>query len=382
MSDLLNPLSAIQHDSPWEYYARLTRETPVYFDSALKLWVVSDAASTDAVLNSPVLQVRPVSQPAPPGLVGQPAGDVFGQLVRMREGEYQQRLKSVIIRAFSTVDSAYVSQLARQLAQQALSDGEEINRWMFSVPAAVVATLCGFIPRDVPEVVALIAEFVLCIPAAAGPEHQQRASLAARSLLERFSAQIAQAHHGSLLTELLRCAGEEGWSQRAPLIANAIGFLSQTYDATASLAGNTLLTARCYPDLWQRGPADAFIDETARYTSPIQNTRRFAVHEVTLLGQRIAADETILLLLAAANRDPARFAQPDVFQPERNMAAYFSFSGGRHRCPGAAVARAITHGMVSALDVHMPDWHQRLHKRRYLPSGNARIPEFSLSEIN
>ncbi|RUT66543.1 hypothetical protein CKG00_09200 [Morganella morganii] len=382
MSTSLNPLSAIQHDSPWEYYAQLTREKPVYFDSDLKLWVVSDAASTDAVLNDPTLQVRPASQPVPPGIVGTPAGEVFSQLVRMREGEYQQQLKSIIIEALSTADLAYVRQLAEQQARRALADDEEINSWMFSVPAAVVASLCGFMPQNVPDIVALIAEFVLCIPASATPKHQRRASLAAGKLLALFSKEIAQAPKGALLAELLHCANERGWSQQAPLIANAIGFLSQTYDATAGLIGNALLLTQRYPDQWQHGPADGFIKEAARYASPIQNTRRFATQDVTLCGHQIAPGDTVLLLLAAANRDPVRFPQPDAFQPARNPTACYSFSGGRHRCPGTDIAQAITHGMLVALDAYMPDWQQHLRQRRYLPSSNARIPELLLSKTN
>ncbi|CAI1114234.1 Biotin biosynthesis cytochrome P450 [Serratia marcescens] len=382
MNNSLNPLSAIQHEMPWEFYARLTREKPVYFDSDLKLWVVSDAASTDAVLNDSTLQVRPVSHPVPPGIVDTPAGVVFGQLVRMREGEHQQQLKSIVIQALSTADLIHVRHLAERLARRALDDGEEINSWMFSTPAAVVASLCGFLPQNVPDIVALIAEFVLCIPASATPEHQQRASLAAGKLLDYFSKEINMAPEGTLLAALLRCAHEQGWSQQAPLIANAIGFLSQTYDATAGLTGNALLLAQRYPELWRCGPGDAFIKEAARFASPIQNTRRFATQAVTLCGHHIAQGDAVLLLLAAANRDPARFTQPDVFQPARNEGACYSFSGGRHHCPGAAIAQAITYGMLAALDGFMPDWRQHLHQHRYLPSGNARIPEFSLYKVN
>ncbi|MFI8417134.1 cytochrome P450 [Serratia sp. NPDC078593] len=382
MNSSLNPLNAIQHASPWQYYAQLTRDTPVYFDTTLNLWVVSDAASTEAVLDNPQLQVRPASQPVPTGIIGTPAGEVFGQLVRMREGEYQQQLKTVIMQAFSSTDLTQVRQLAQQHGQRALRDGEEINRWLFSVPAGVVASLCGFMPQAVPDVVALIAEFVLCIPASATPEHQQRASVAAQRLLDIYSAEIAHAPQGTLLAALLRCANDAGWSQRAPLLANAIGFLSQTYDATAGLVGNTLLIAQQYPDIWKEQPVEAVIAETVRYTSPIQNTRRFATQAVMLGEHQIAPGDAILLLLAAANRDPARFPQPDVFQPARNEQACFTFSGGRHRCPGAAIAQAITQGMVSALDIEMPAWRQQLHLRRYLPSGNARIPEFTCSKIN
>lgn len=201
----MNPLTAVQHAAPWRYYARLTRDTPLYFDRALGLWVVSSAAITEAVLDNPVLQVRPAKQPVPPGLVGQPAGDVFHQLVRMREGDDQRQLKAIVIQALATALPARVSELARRLAQQALNDGVAIDRWLFRVPAATVATLCGVMPQDIPAIVALIAEFVLCLPAAASREHQQRASAVFRpnragAARQPVNRAVAQRRRGRLVT--------------------------------------------------------------------------------------------------------------------------------------------------------------------------------------
>lgn len=382
MNSSLNPLTAIQHESPWNYYSELIREKPIYFEDALKSWIVSDAASIDMILNDPSFQVRPLAQPVPYGIETTAAGEIYRQLIRMREGEYHQQLKNIIVQALSTADLSSVQTLAKHYAQLLLDNGEEINRWIFTVPAAIVANLCGFIPKNVPNIVKLIAEFVLCIPNNASIEHQQRASFAARELLTLFSEEINQAPENSLLNELLYCASKNGWMQQAPLVANAIGFLSQTYDATAGLTGNVLLLIQHYPDLWNQDTAKIFIKEAARYASPIQNTRRFATKNITINGHKIISGDTILLLLAAANHDPKCFPQPEVFKLERSYAEYYSFSGGRHLCPGAAIAQAITLGMLTALDEYSPNWNQHLQLLRYLPSGNARIPEFFLSKSN
>lgn len=382
MNRPLNPLTAIQHESPWSYYSELVREKPIYFEDSLKLWVISDAASIDIILNDHSFQVRPLSQPVPHGIETTAAGEIYSQLIRMREGEYHQQLKDIITQALSNSDLSSVQSLAKHYARLLLDNGEEINNWMFTVPAAIVANLCGFMPENAPNIVKLIAEFVLCIPINASIEHQQRASFAASELLTLFSEEIAQAPENSLLTELLRCASKNGWVQQAPLVANAIGFLSQTYDATAGLVGNVLLLIQLYPDLWKQETEEIFIKEAARYVSPIQNTRRFATKDMTINGHKIVSGDTVLLLLAAANHDPKCFPQPEIFKLERSYTEYYSFSGGRHRCPGAAIARAITLGMLSALDEYSSDWYQHIHLVRYLPSGNARIPELTLFKSN
>lgn len=372
----MNPLSAIQHPYPYPYYAELTRERPFYFDNKLNLWVASDAASVRVILNAPQMQVRPVAQPVPTGLIGTPAGEVFGQLVRMQDGEYHRQLKSTIIQALSSVDSQYVRALATDITNIQLRQKTDINKLMFLVPASVIAILCGFVPDMVPEILSLIAEFVLCIPPTAGVEQQQRASQAARQLLTFFAKEIEQAKQGTLFSELLQASSDNGWTQHAALISNAIGFLSQTYDATAGLIGNTLLAYRHYSDAFAANVLPSFIKEVSRFDAPIQNTRRFAASSFSHNGQQIDQGQTILLLLAAANRDPASTVHPHEFILGRMQEQSFTFSDGKHRCPGAKIAQDITCGVVDALLKYQPNWADKPYRVRYLPSGNARIPEF------
>ncbi|CDH20930.1 cytochrome P450 [Xenorhabdus bovienii] len=374
----MNPLRAIQLDDPYPYYAELTRERPFYFDSELKLWVAADAASVRAVLAAPHMQVRPSAQPIPSGIVDTPAGEIFRQLVRMRENEYQQRIKSVIIQALSSADLQQVRRLAMELAVMQLRQGTELNAWLFSVPASVVATLCGFIPEEVPDIVALIAEFVLCIPATANAEQQARASKAAEQLLAYFGKEIEKARQGTLLSALLQTAVSQEWTQRAPLIANAIGFLSQTYDATAGLIGNALLAAQRYPKIQLADACPEFVKEVSRFDASIQNTRRFATEAFAYCGHVVEPGQTVLLLFAAANRDPAINTYPQEFILDRAEATSFSFSDGRHRCPGASLAQAITCGMLDAMQRYNPEAIGQVQHTGYLPSGNARIPELIL----
>lgn len=86
-----------------------------------------------------------------------------------------------------------------------------------------------------------------------------------------------------------------------------------------------------------------------RHDAPIQNTRRFAAKALTLEGERIEAGQAILLLLAAANRDPAVNIDPDAFRVDRRDPAVFTFSAGRHRCPGETLSVTITTTIVGGL---------------------------------
>jgi cytochrome P450 len=159
----------------------------------------------------------------------------------MRDGEVQQRLKQVVISALATMDTGQVSSIAAQATKEMLDEPMNYEQLMFGIPARVIAELCGFTAADAHAAVVLIGDFVQCIPATASAEQQHVAAVAAEQLLSQFSAEIQRTKNGSLLAALLKVATQHDWHEQAPLIANAIGFLSQSYDATAGLIGNTLL---------------------------------------------------------------------------------------------------------------------------------------------
>lgn len=375
MIDSLSPISAIQDANPYPWYALLTEDEPFYFDDALQCWVASNAEAVNLILNNPDMKVRPITEPIPNGLVGTSAGEIFEQLVRMRDDDLQLQLKTNIIQAFSNINTEEVRALARELTEKLLFQGIGINKILFLIPSGVIATLCGFMPKSINEIVPLISEFVLCIPATASRTHQYRASIAAKKLHSLFSDGIKQAPHGSLLTSLIKATNDG--VDHITLIANSIGFLSQTYDATAGLIGNTIISIGRYMDEYSQDLLSDFVKEVSRFDSPIQNTRRFASKSFTYQGHSVKPGQSILLLLAAANRDPLTTHDPHAFKLQRSKEQNFTFSAGRHLCPGKDFALAITCGVVEILLQYQPSLAiSNSYKIQYMNSGNARIPTF------
>jgi cytochrome P450 len=90
------------------------------------------------------------------------------------------------------------------------------------------------------------------------------------------------------------------------------------------------------PELWPGA-----VEEILRLESPVQMSARIARVDTEAAGQSIAAGELVILYLAGANRDPEVFVDPHRFDITRdNAGKHLSFSGGRHFCLGAALARA------------------------------------------
>ena len=122
--------------------------------------------------------------------------------------------------------------------------------------------------------------------------------------------------------------------------------LAAGFETTVNLLGNGIRmlldtpghldTLRQRPELWPNA-----VEEILRLDSPVQLTARISLNDVEMAGRRIPAGELVVVYVAAANRDPAVFPDPHRFDIERaNAGKHLAFSGGRHFCLGAALARA------------------------------------------
>lgn len=369
IAEQLTPVRAASGADPYPYYAELVADRPLYFDEPLGMWVASSAEAVTAVLSAPELSVRPQDVPVPAALAGTPAGEVFGRLVRMTDGDFQLRAKPIVRAALSRADTVRAAELARERAASVLAeDPTQLSRLLFEVPASVVAQLLG-LPADL-DAAALTRAFVACIPASASAADAAAASPALQRLSVLLEPLLTE-RGTSLAGELTSAADTAGFDDVAALLANAIGLLSQTYDATAGLIGLTLLAAAAAEP---GTPLDeAYLLEVARHDAPIQNTRRFAHADVELCGVQLAADDAVLVLLAAANRDPAANPEPAEFIPGREEPALFTYGVGVHGCPGQLLSVVIATAVVqtAAAIGGLP-----AHAGGYLPLANARIPEF------
>jgi cytochrome P450 len=376
-----DPVAAVTHADPYPFYETLRAGPPLAWNESLRLWVASRADVIEALLLSPgALRVRPVSEPVPRAIAGSPAGEVFGHLVRMNDGPAHTAHKPALQRALAGMDlnaaHADALQVARLVPEAPLSDT------LFAMPIQAVAHLLGFAPETLPQVTAWMRDFVACLSPLSTEAQLQRASIAADALMTRFEAlaAIAPPRHGTLLAAVLS-DGEAGSPPSRALLANLVGLLSQTCDATAGLLGNSLVALMREPDLRAaaraQGGLHAIVEETARHDPSVQNTRRFVAEPVTTAGVQLAAGDAVLLVLASANRDPEFNAEPDRFMPIRTQRRMLGFGHGVHACPGQALACTLAAAGLQAMLARGIDldalrergWH-------YRPSANARIPVF------
>ncbi|MCC5886328.1 MAG: cytochrome P450 [Gammaproteobacteria bacterium] len=162
-----------------------------------------------------------------------------------------------------------------------------------------------------------------------------------------------------LLTALVHAETEDGKLSYDELIANVSLLFAAGHETTVNLIGNGLLALWRHPDELAKLRANldlapSAVEEFLRFDSSVQLSGRTALEAFEFQGQAIAKGDQVLTLLAAANRDPAVFSDPDRFDITRDEAKPLSFGGGIHFCLGAQLARIEADEALRVLFERLP----------------------------
>lgn len=144
------------------------------------------------------------------------------------------------------------------------------------------------------------------------------------------------------------------------LVGNLMLLLTAGFETTSFLLGHALRLALEYPRYAARlrtelDFAAAYVEEVLRFEAPVQATSRWAEGDVDVLGTTVPAGTKLVLILAAGNRDPRRFPDPDRFDPDRPDVQPLSFGAGAHFCLGAPLSRMEARIALPALLRRFPD---------------------------
>ncbi|RKH42226.1 cytochrome P450 [Corallococcus sicarius] len=352
-----DPYQAVTHPDPFPYYADLCARGGLQRIAGFAPWIAADAATVQAVLTSEHCRVRPRAEPVPPHLSGTPAGALFGRLVRMNDGAPYPAVKHALAEVLAAMLPAVEAE-SRRGSARLFAEGPlaRLPGAALQLPVYVLGTLLGFAEETLEQSVRDVDAYVRSV---AHPVMGAEGTLAAARLVERVTACLqSQPHAPALLSAF--AARMQGGPVEA-LVPNAVGLLTQAYEATAGLVGASLRAFARMPGLREqvaRGECtlDDVVREAARHESPVQNTRRFVPERAFIASQEVEAGATVVVVLAAANRDPRVNPQPDMFLPRRPDRRTFTFGVGAHACPGqelavAMASAAVGHVLASGLDL-------------------------------
>lgn len=345
----IDPISAVRHPDPYPYYAALAQQDQLQWEEKPGLWLAASPVLVREVLAHPSLRVRPPAEPVPAALAGGSAAQVFAALVRMNDGARHAAPKLVLQRALAALPAAQVAQRSGQVAAALLRE-RPLHDWVFEAPVSCVASLLGFDAVQLHAVARWMGQFVACLSPLSSPAQVATAHQASVHLLAAMRELVLAAPEGTLAAAVGAEARAAGWEHDAAVLANLVGLLSQTYEATAGLLGNAMIALQ--RDASGTDPA-ALVAQVMRCDPPVHNTRRFAFEDCTVGGVQVAQGQGILVLLAAAQ---------------------CGFGHGVHACPGATLAQQVAAACLGALAGHAVPaltW-------TYRASLNARIPQFAV----
>ncbi|MDQ4132957.1 MAG: cytochrome P450 [Actinomycetota bacterium] len=228
-------------------------------------------------------------------------------------------------------------------------DGEldVMDALAFPLPVTVIGEMLGVPAEDRarfrPLVRAVTAFLELVVTAEALSE-----GAAASATLEQYFAELIAERRArpqdDLLTRLIQAEDEGERLSEWELISTSILLFAAGFETTTHLIGNGLLALLHHPDQLERLRGDRAllrpaVEELLRYDSPVQITARTAYEALRFGPERIEPWTTVIALVGAANRDPAKFTDPDHLDVARSEAPPMSFGSGIHHCLGAALAR-------------------------------------------
>ncbi|MBC3873088.1 cytochrome P450 [Undibacterium flavidum] len=398
-------LTLPSHPDPYPAYQWHVSQDKIRFDEDAQCWIVAQFNVVQEVLASSQFVVRPLTAQVPPHIAGSSAGELFSLLIRMNEGEQHRLGKQVLQTSLNQLDlrqldllllDSKIAEVIEDLSgRYDVNKADELNAWIRRLAVSVIAKLYGFSNSELDKICLWIDEFVQCFSPISTPTQLGAASKSAVSLMAAFQNLLSNADSDpdSFLYQLQAEAKVIGWDSSSALCANLIGLLTQSYEASAGLIGNTLIALHHDPVLYTEVKQEPtklpqLISEVARLDSPVQNTRRFVKNELDMHGVALRTGDCILLLLAAANRDPAANYAPDELLINRRDRRMISFSHGRHTCPGQGLAVRIAsaglHHILKSLapsSNHQADVFPFAHLYwTYRPSANGRLPVFYTHE--
>jgi cytochrome P450 len=358
---------------PYPFYAKLRAEAPVYrtmLPYRQSAWLITRYDDALAVLKDERLVKdrrnvftgeRPAKSPWMPAFMRPLAQNMLDL-----DAPNHTRLRALVHQAFTPrrIEQlrARIQILCDELlnAAQAQNHLELIQAYALPIPLTIIAELLGVPATDRPafrrwsEHVVAISSGVDLLRALPGIWRIVR-------YLRVLCARRRADPQDDLLTALVQAEEADDRLSEDELLGMVFLLLLAGHETTVNLIGNGVLTLIEHPEqreLLRKNPAliKPAVEELARYASPvIMATERYAREELMIAGVTIARGELVLAVLASANRDERRFADPDRLDLMREPNHHLAFGQGMHYCLGAPLARMEAQIALTTLLRRLPE---------------------------
>jgi len=371
LTQLLNP--EVLAD-PYPFYHRLRTQDPVHWDPFLHAWLItryddvvkvlrdcsSDRALGPEELNTLGLQDL------------KPVGQVMMKQMIFLDAPAHTRLRALASQAFTPrrikVLRAHIQQIADRLLDdvQGRSHFDVISDLAGPLPAIVSAEFLGLPTDDHRQLKAWSEDFGEVLGNFQhNPDRIPSVLRSVEAMTEYFKAAIFDQHRSpreGLINSFMsaECDGDRFTDEE--IVANCIITMVGAQETTTNLIGSGALILAKHPDARNALMNDptlmpSAVEELLRFESPSHHTARIARADFQLGDKLVRKGTALIAVMAAANRDPERFPEPDKFDIRRKENRHVAFGWGAHFCFGAPLARMEGAIAFETLLRRVPGWH-------------------------
>ncbi len=346
-------------EDPYPYYRKLREEDPVHYYAPFGSWWLTRYKDVSMVLSDhtlfmkqPPTQLDEVPSPLQPDL--QDLNEIPESMLFLDPPDHT-RLRSLVTKAFTPRVVENLRPRIEEIVRSTIHSAKSISNGKFDlmteiafpVPAIVIAEMLGVPIEDRDTFKGWSARIIKGLDGTQPPGVLMDAAKADLELANYFSKLIEQRRRNKqndLLSALITTE-EEGRKLTVGEIISTCGLLLVAgHETTTNLIGNGIRALILHPDQLKllrehQEFMPMAIEELLRFESPVQRTARFASKEMKIGDKTIGKGAGVITLLAAANRDPSVFANPENLDITRKENPHVGFGKGIHYCLGAPLAR-------------------------------------------
>jgi len=342
--------------NPYPLFRRLRREDPVHWDPFLHAWVVTRYADVLEVLHTFAADRTPTPELlASLGLAQlAPLAQLMVKQMLFMDASAHTRLRGLASQAFTPAHiealRSHIQEIVNHLLDAVQDRGsmDVIADLAEPLPAIVTAEMLGLPVDDRHRLKGWSANFAEMLGNFQhNPDHAHRMLRTVEEMTSYFREavqEIKQHPREGLIHSLLTAEMDGDRLTEEEVVANSIITMVGGQETTTNLIGNGVLTLLRHPGQMEKLRGDlsltpSAVEEMLRFESPSQHTARLAPRDCELGGKPIRKRQAVIAVMAAANRDPERFPEPDRFDIVRADNRHLAFGHAAHFCFGAPLAR-------------------------------------------
>ena len=358
-------------NDPYPRYEQLRSEDPVHWNEGIRAWVLTSYQDVLDALRDPRLSAERITALLrEAGAGAEELERTFVGMMLFSDPPDHTRLRSLANMAFTPKVLEGMRSQIQNTVDHLLDDIQEqghmevISDLAYPLPAIFISEILGVADGDRDRFrkwsndLAAFLGNLRAVSENHGPARQSVAELT--EFLREIVARRRKEPQDDLLSALVTAEDQGESFSEDELYSMCIMLIFAGHETTTNLIGNGILALIRHPEQLEKlrqqpSLIESAVEEIIRYDGPVQTTSRTALEDMQIGGKQIAKGDRISLTLGAANRDPAHFNDPDLFDIERSVGRHVGFGFGIHFCLGAALARMEGQAAISAVVKRMPE---------------------------